>query len=118
MTLFFDLLPKILIAAFFIVAGFFNIRSWPELLKQVTDLGVPLPAPALALAIFVQITGSLALFVPGLAVYGAWALIAFTATGTLLFHPFWRHSGHEQFLHRNFFLGNFAVIGGLLLLLG
>jgi putative oxidoreductase len=118
MALSLELLPKILIAAFFIVAGFFNIRSWSDLLRQITDMGVPFPTPALALAIFMQIAGSLALFIPGLTAYGAWALIAFTTTGTLLFHRFWRHSGHEQFLHRNFFLGNFAVVGGLLLLLG
>jgi uncharacterized membrane protein YphA (DoxX/SURF4 family) len=116
MALSLDLLPKILIATFFIVAGVFNIRSWPHLLNEVTRKGMPFPA--LALAIFTQIAGSLALFVPGLTAYGAWALIAFTATGTLLFHPFWRHGGHDQFIHRNFFLGNFAVIGGLLLLLG
>lgn len=113
-----ELLPKTLIALYFLVAGGFNIKSWVHLRNEVTSKGVPLPAFSLALAIFTQIAGSLALFVPGLASFGALALIAFTVTGTLMFHAFWRYpAGHEQFIHRNFFLGNFAVVGGLLLLL-
>lgn len=113
-----DILPKLLIAAFFLVAGGFNIKSWAHLRNEVASKGVPAPSLLLALAIFTQIAGSLALFIPGLIAYGALALIAFTVIGTLLFHAFWRYSGHEQFIHRNFFLGNFAVVGGLLLLLG
>jgi len=113
-----DILPKLLIAAFFLVAGGFNIKSWVHLRNEVASKGVPAPSLLLALAIFTQIAGSFALFIPGLTAYGALALIAFTVIGTLLFHAFWRYSGHEQFIHRNFFLGNFAVVGGLLLLLG
>lgn len=114
-----DVLPKILIAAYFLIAGVYNIRSWAHLRNEVAGKGVPLPTIALALAIFTQVLGSLALFVPGLTQYGALALIAFTGAGTFLFfHAFWRYpAGHERFIHRNFFFGNFAVIGGLLLLL-
>ncbi len=113
-----DVLPKILFAAFYLVAGVYNIKSWGHLRKEVAGKSVPLPAIALAIAIFTQVSGSLALFVPGLTQYGALALIAFTGIGTLMFHAFWRYpAGHERFIHRNFFFGNFAVVGGLLLLL-
>jgi putative oxidoreductase len=113
-----DFLPKLLIAAYFLVAGLFNIRSWTHLRGEVAGKGVPLPAISLGIAILAQFAGSLLLFIPGLTAYGALALIVFTVTGTFLFHAFWRYpAGHERFIHRNFFLGNFAVVGGLLLLM-
>jgi putative oxidoreductase len=110
-----EIIARLLIGQYFVIAGFMNIRSYGALLGRVKAKGVPVADIALLCAIAGQIIAPFLLLSPAYAWIGVAFLIAFTVVGTFLFHAFWTMTGVERFLHLNLLMANIGIIGALLL---
>lgn len=108
---------QILIGGFFLITLIKNLSTWKT---NVTMVGEVLPFPALALTIgfLVEGVGAMMLVFDYHAQTGALALIAFTITATVLFLRFWTEKDAvRQNYHAILFFNNFAIVGGLVLVL-
>lgn len=113
-----SLVARLLFALLFLPAGLSKLTGFAGTVGYITAAGLPLPVAAAALALTVEIVGSLAL----LAGYGtraaAFVLAAFTLVATFFFHAFWAVPADQAFVQQLMFFKNIAVVGGLLALAG
>ena len=109
-----------LIVGFFVVTGLSNLTKAriADHIERMRAFGTPYPAAAFWAGIALQLAGCLLLIADRYPALGVGCLIAFTAIATAIFHRFWQKSDPVQRnLSRLSFLGNIAILGGLLLLL-
>ena len=111
------LIARILFTAIFAVAGLRDVAGFPNLVKQVANLGVPLPELAAAL-VTLLLAGGTVLIVLGLyARIGALAYLVFLIVVTPVAHRFWGVSDPARAaLQQIQFLKNLSLAGGALLL--
>ena len=111
---------KWLIVGFFVATGVSNLTKAriADHIERMRAFGTPYPAAAFWAGIALQFTGCVLLIADRYPAFGVGCLIAFTVIASAIFHRFWQKSDPVQ---RNFsrlsFLGNVAILGGLLLLL-
>ena len=112
----FNLLGRVLLAALFLPAGISKLTGFSGTVGYIASVGLPMPALGAALAVLVEIAGSLAL----LAGYGtrvaALVLAAFTLVASVFFHAYWSAPAEQAFVVQLLFFKNIAVVGGLLVL--
>lgn len=105
---------RLLLAALFLPAGISKLTGFAGTVGYIGSVGLPLPAVAAAVALLVEIVGSLAL----IAGYGtrtaALALGLFTLVASVFFHAFWAVPADQQFVQQLMFFKNIGVAGGLL----
>jgi uncharacterized membrane protein YphA (DoxX/SURF4 family) len=77
-----------------------------------------MPALAFWIGIALQFAGCALILFDWHAEVGVYCLILFTVTATAIFHRFWRMDPAKGNVSRIILLGNTAILGGLLLLLG
>jgi putative oxidoreductase len=111
---------RILIVAFFLVAGLCNLA--PERVKdhieRMRALGTPLPALAHWVGVAMQFTGCALLLAGWQAEAGVWLLIVFTVAATAIFHRFWLvQDPFRRNVSRVMLLNNLGILGGLVLVL-
>lgn len=111
------LLGRILLGGYFLYAGVNNARNFSKLIGVVEKKGVPLPGITLAVAVCIQLIGSLLVIFNFYAWLGALGLIGFTAVTLYYFCDFWNKEGWERQLVTFLFSANLSVVGGLLYLL-
>ena len=115
-----EIAGRLLIVAFFIVAGLYNLSG-----QQVRDhigalagFGVPFPAAAFWLGLALQFTGCVLLLADWHPEIGAGCLIVFTIVANALFHRFWTvEDPARRNVRRLLLLNGIAILGGLLLML-
>ena len=111
---------KLLLVTLFLVAGTLNLMPArvKDHIERMAGFGVPLPALAFWFGIAMEFAGCALVLSGWHADVGVWLLIVFTAVAGGVFHRFWLV---DDPLRRNALrialLNNFAVIGGLLVLL-
>ena len=111
---------KLLLVTLFLVAGTLNLvpARVKDHIERMAGFGVPLPALAFWFGIAMEFAGCALVLSGWHADVGVWLLIVFTAVAGGVFHRFWLV---DDPLRRNALrialLNNFAVIGGLLVLL-
>jgi len=103
------LVGRILISAIFLLSGISKIAAPGAMIGYITSAGLPLPQAGLAIAIIVEVAGSIALILGFHARWTAAILAIFTIATALAFHN--RLSDQDQFIH---FFKNIAMTGGLL----
>ena len=111
-----SLIGRLLFVALFLPAGIGKLTGFSGTVGYIASVGLPAPALGAALALAVEILGSLAL----LAGYGtriaALVLALFTLVASFFFHAYWGVPAAQQFVTQLLFMKNIAVVGGLLVL--
>ena len=110
------LVARALLAAMFVVSALDKFRLDPVEMGQISSLHLPAPAALERLTGTCEMVGAAALFLGVYARIAAMALALFVAFVSLAFVQFWSFKGpaDARVMVRNLFLGNVAVVGGLL----
>jgi putative oxidoreductase len=111
-----SLLGRLLFVALFLPAGIGKLTGFAGTVGYISSIGLPLPALGAAVALVVEIVGSLALLVGYRTRITALVLAIFTLVASVLFHNFWGASADQAFTQQLMFFKNIAVVGGLLTL--
>lgn len=111
-------LGRLLLGGAFVFAGLRNIQNAAFLTGLMAARGVPQARLALWAGIVLQIVAGV------LVMAGLWTAIAcavlvlFLVVATPMFHNFWDHQGLDRASRINGFVGNVALGGGFLTLIG
>ena len=110
------LVGRLLLALLFLPAGISKIGGFVGTVGYITSKGLPMPSVAAAIAIVVEVGGSLALIAGFGTRWAALALAAFTFVASFFFHNFWGVPAEQAMVQQLMFFKNIAVVGGLLVL--
>ena len=111
-----NLIGRLLIAALFLPAGLAKLSGFEGTVGYITSVGLPLPTVAAAVALAVEVLGSVALIVGFQTRIAAAVLAVFTVVASVFFHAFWAAASEQAFVQQLLFFKNIGVIGGLLVL--
>jgi putative oxidoreductase len=109
-----NLAARLLFVALFLPAGISKLTGFSGTVGYITSVGLPLPTLGAALALTVEIVGSLALLAGFGTRYAALVLAAFTLVASFYFHNYWGVPADKAFMQQLLFFKNLAVVGGLL----
>lgn len=110
------LAARLLLVALFLPAGWSKLTGFSGTVGYIASAGLPLPAVGAALALTVEILGSLALLTGFGTRLAALVLAAFTLVASFFFHAFWAVPADQAYVTQLLFFKNIAVVGGLLAL--
>lgn len=110
------LIGRLLFAALFLPAGIGKLTGFAGTVGYISSVGLPLPTIGSALALTVEIVGSIALVLGFRTRIAALVLGVFTLVATFFFHNFWGVPADQAFMQQLLFYKNIAVVGGLLVL--
>ena len=110
------LLGRILVSVVFILGGVGKITGFSMEEGMVAAKHLPMPAVALAIALFIELVGGLAILLGLFTRFTAWILFLYLIPTTLLFHNFWALEGMDRIDNMIHFQKNLAIMGGLLYL--
>ena len=116
-----DSAGRLLVVGSFLVTGACNLTRAriADHIERMAGFGTPIPATVFWIGIALQFTGCSLLLVDWYPEIGVYCLIAFTVAATAIFHRFWQmQDPAKRNTSRIILLGNTAILGGLLLLLG
>jgi putative oxidoreductase len=111
-----NLIGRLLFVALFLPAGISKLTGFAGTVGYISSVGLPLPTLGAALALAVEILGSLALLAGFQTRIAALALALFTLVASVFFHAFWGAAPDQAFVQQLLFFKNIAVVGGLLVL--
>ncbi|MDO9199642.1 DoxX family protein [Rhodoferax sp.] len=111
-----SLAARVLFAALFLPAGISKLTGFSGTVGYISSVGLPLPTVAAAVALIVEIVGSLALLAGFGTRFAALVLAAFTLVASFFFHAYWAVPADQAFVTQLLFFKNIAVVGGLLAL--
>ena len=112
----FSFAARLLMVVLFLPAGIGKISGFEGTVGYIASVGLPLPAVGAALAVIVEVVGSLALLFGYRTRITALVLAAFTVVASFFFHAFWSAPADQAFVTQLLFYKNIAVAGGLLAL--
>lgn len=107
---------RLLLAALFLPAGIGKITGFAGTVGYISSVGLPLPTVAAAVALVVEIVGSLALIAGFGTRLAALVLALFTLVASFFFHNYWGVPADQAFVQQLLFFKNIAVVGGLFVL--
>jgi len=105
---------RILLAVLFLPAGIGKLTGFGGTVGYIASVGLPLPTLGAALALTVEILGSVALLAGFGTRAAALVLAVFTLVASFFFHAFWAVPADQAFVTQLLFFKNIAVVGGLL----
>ena len=79
--------------------------------------GLPWPTLSHLVTVALQLSAGFSVLIGIEARLGALLLCLFLVPVTVMYHPFWKRSGADLVAEADHFLLNFAVIGGLLMII-
>lgn len=109
-----NLAARILFAVMFLPAGIGKLTGFSGTVGYISSVGLPLPTAGAALALAVEIVGSLALLAGFGTRIAALVLAAFTLVASFFFHAYWAVPVDQVFVTQLLFFKNIAIVGGLL----
>jgi putative oxidoreductase len=110
------LASRVLFAVLFLPAGLQKIGGFEGTASYIASVGLPMPAAGAALAIVVEVLGSLAILF-GVRTRAAALIVAtFTLVASFLFHAYWGMPAEQAGMQQLMFFKNIAITGGLLAL--
>ena len=110
------LIGRLLLALLFLPAGISKIGGFAGTVGYIASKGLPVPSVAAAIAIVVEVGGSLALIAGFGTRWAALALAGFTFVASFFFHNYWGVPAEQAMVQQLMFFKNIAVVGGLLVL--
>lgn len=111
-----SLLGRLLLASLFLPAGWSKLTAFAGSVGYTASGGVPMPEVATAVALTIEIVGSLALIFGLGTRWAALALALFTFVASFFFHAYWALPADQQMVPSLLFMKNMAIVGGLLTL--
>jgi len=111
-----NLAGRVLFAVLFLPAGISKLTGFAGTVGYISSAGLPLPSVGAAMALTVEILGSLALLAGWQTRWAALLLGLFTLAASFFFHPFWSVAPEQAYVTQLLFFKNIAVVGGLLAL--
>jgi putative oxidoreductase len=109
-----NLAARLLMVALFLPAGIGKLTGFAGTVGYISSVGLPLPTMAAAMALILEIVGSLALLAGFGTRIAALVLAAFTLVASFFFHAYWAVPADQAFVTQLLFFKNIAVVGGLL----
>lgn len=110
------LAARVFLAALFLIFGWRKARDWPGTLSQMINDGVPAPALAAAIAVFMELPVALAVAVGAFTRPAAVLMVFYTLGTSLVEHRYWTARGADQLDSMESFYKNLSIMGGFLLL--
>jgi putative oxidoreductase len=110
------LAARLLLATLFLIFGWRKLRDYSGTVSQMVQLGVPMPALASAVAIFMELPVAFAVAVGAFARPSALLLVLYTLGTALIGHHYWTITGADYVDSMDGFYKNLSIMGGLLLL--
>lgn len=110
------LAARLLLATLFLIFGWRKLRDYWGTVRQIVQLGAPMPALAAAIAIFMELPVALAVAV-GAFTRASALLLAFYTLGTAhIGHRYWTMTGTDLVDSMDGFYKDLSIMGGFLLL--
>jgi len=109
-----NLAARVLMVALFLPAGISKVTGFEGTVGYIASVGLPFPTMGAALALIVEIAGSLALLAGFATRISALILAVFTLVASFYFHAYWAVPADQAFVTQLLFFKNIAVVGGLL----
>jgi putative oxidoreductase len=110
------LAARLLLATLFLIFGWRKLRDYSGTVSQMVQLGVPMPALASGVAIFMELPVAFAVAVGAFARPSALLLVLYTLGTALIGHHYWTITGADYVDSMDGFYKNLSIMGGLLLL--
>ena len=110
------LIGRLLLALMFLPAGWGKLTGFASSVGYTASGGMPMPEVATAVALAVEIVGSLALIFGLGTRWAALALAFFTLVASFFFHKYWAVPAEQVMMQQLMFFKNMAIVGGLLTL--
>ncbi len=107
------LLARVLLSLPFLYSGIDKCWRWTAAQREVAASGLPWPTLFHLVTVLLQLGAGLFVLIGIEARLGALLLCVFLIPVTVMYHPFWKRSGPDFVAEADHFLLNFAVIGGL-----
>jgi len=108
------LIGRVLVAYFFVPAGFGKIAGFAGLVGYISSKGVPLPEVCAAIAIAVELGLGLLVLVGWQTRWAALGMAIFVAVITPIFHNYWAVPAAQVAAQTMNFNKNMAILSGLL----
>ena len=104
---------------FYITSAMDILANWQGVAGELAAKHVPLPPLFLLIALVFIFMGSISLLFGYHTRYGAVMLFGMTIVATFALHDYWHYSDpHARAAQMNIFIRDFAICGGLLLMVG
>jgi putative oxidoreductase len=110
------LAARVLLTILFLIFGLRKLRDYSGTVRQMVQLGVPMPATAAAVATFMELPVALAVAVGAFGRSPALLLLLYTLGAALIGHHYWTIKGPDRVDSMDGFFKNISIMGGLLLL--
>jgi uncharacterized membrane protein YphA (DoxX/SURF4 family) len=99
----------------FLVGGLTKVMDFPGAIAEQAHFGLHPPAVWAAMAVVVELGGSIFILVNRLVWLSAGALGVLTLVASLVAENFWSMQGHARFVALNSFLEHLGLIGGFVM---
>ena len=110
------LIGRLFIALMFLPAGWGKLTAFAGSVAYTASGGMPMPEVATAVALIVEIVGSLALIFGLGTRWAALVLAFFTLVASFFYHKYWGVPAEQVMVTQLLFFKNMAIVGGLLTL--
>ena len=110
------LAARLLLAALFLIFGCRKLRDYSGTVRQMVQLGVPMPILAAAVATFMELPVAFAVAVGAFARPSALLMFFYTLGTALIGHRYWTITGADRVASMDGFYKNLSIMGGFLLL--
>jgi putative oxidoreductase len=110
------LVARLFLATLFLIFGWRKLRDYSGTVRQIVQLGGPMPRLAAAIAILMELPVALAVAVGAFARPSALLLVLYTLGTALIGHRYWTMTGAAQVDSMDGFYKNLSIMGGFLLL--
>ena len=111
-----SLLGRLLITYVFATSGIAKILSWSGNVEYMSTRHLPMIPVLLAVALLVEVFGSLCLITGYHARTAAFIMFLYLLAVTLIFHNYWALTGGSAGMMETHFRKNLAILGGLLMI--
>ena len=110
------LAARLLLATLFLIFGWRKLRDYSGTVRQIVQLGGPMPRLAAAIAIFMELPVAIAIAVGAFTRPSALLWVLYTLGTALIGHRYWTMTGAERVDSMDGFYKNLSIVGGFLLL--
>ena len=110
------LLGRLFITYIYLTSGIAKAVDWSGNVQYMSTHHLPMIPLLLALALIIELAGSLCLITGYQARWAALVMFLYTAILTVLLHNYWAYSGGAAGMQETHFRKNLAIMGGLLML--
>ena len=110
------LVARVLLATLFLIFGWRKLRDYSGTVRQIEQLGAPMPGLAAVVAILMELPVAFAVAIGALTRPLALLMVLYTLGTALIGHRYWTVKGAGYVDSMDGFYKNLSIMGGFLLL--